>query len=152
MQKVHVQVSIQRDLETVFAAISNHESFLSGGGLTCTLVQQGKTHKNGVGAIRHVQSQELTLVEHITEFENLLKLAYKIETTKPKKPLKHHKGWIDFRFSDGQTHVNWHSHFEITTPLIGWLLGFFVKKQVSKVFQSRLNFTKKQLEQSKPTN
>ena len=146
MQKVLVKISIICELDKVFDSISDHEKFLSGGGMKCTLLKEGSVHRNGVGAIREVKTIKLTLFERITEFEPKLRYSYLIESTKPSYPLKHDKGWLDFTYSDGKTHIDWHSHFKITTPIIGPIIGFFVKKQLAKIFQSRLEYAKKNLE------
>ena len=60
MQKIHVQTVFDNDIETVFKAISDHASFLSGGGLRCELIKAGDIEANGNGAIRKVISKSLT--------------------------------------------------------------------------------------------
>ena len=145
MQKVHVSQVYDLDVETVFNAISDHESFLSGGGLKCVLIKEGKHQRNGDGAIRKVISKKLTFIESIFEYEKNMRYSYLIQSTEPSQPLKHNKGWLDFTYKDGKTRVDWHSHFQITTPLIGGIIAWFVAKQLAKVFQNRLDFTKSSL-------
>jgi hypothetical protein len=145
MHKVHVNQVYECDLATVFNAISDHESFLSGGGLKCILLEEGKHNRNGDGAVRKVISKKLTFIESIFEFEKNMRYCYLIQSTEPSYPLKHKKGWLDFTEKDGRTRVDWHSHFEITIPIIGGVIGWFVGKQLAKVFQTRLDFTKKDL-------
>jgi hypothetical protein len=148
MQKVHVSQVYNCDLETVFNSISDHESFLSGGGLKCILLEEGKYHRNGDGAIRKVISKKLTFFESIFEYEANMRYCYLIKSTEPSYPLKHYKGWLDFTFINGKTRVDWHSHFQITIPIIGGLIGWFVGRQLGAVFQTRLDFTKKIIESS----
>jgi hypothetical protein len=145
MQKVHVSQVYDCDLELVFKTISNHELFLSGGGLRCVLLEEGKNQRNGDGAVRKVISKKLTFIESIFEFEENLRYSYLIQSTEPSYPLKHKKGWLDFTFKDGKTRVDWHSHFQITVPIVGGIIGWFVGKQLAKVFQTRLDFTKTEL-------
>lgn len=142
MNKVHVNQVYNCDLGLVFKAISDHESFLSGGGLKCILLEEGKNNRNGDGAVRKVISKKLTFIESIFEYEENMRYSYIIQSTEPSYPLKHKKGWLDFTFKDGQTRVDWHSHFHITVPIIGGLIGWFVGKQLAQVFQSRLDFIK----------
>ncbi len=145
MQKVHVSQVYDSNLETVFNAISDHESFLSGGGLKCILLEEGTNTRNGDGAIRKVISKKLTFIESIYNFEKNLRYCYQIQSTEPSYPLKHKKGWLDFTYKDGKTRVDWHSHFQITVPIIGGIIGWVVKKQLANVFQDRLDFTRKML-------
>ena len=58
----------------------------------------------------------------------------------PNKPIKHNKGWLDFTQEKGKTRVEWHSHFEVTIPIVGRIIGWFVKREMAKVFQNRLKF------------
>ena len=146
MQKVHVSQVYHCDLETVFNTISDHESFLSGGGLKCILLEEGKHHRNGDGAIRKVISKKLTFIESIFEYEENMRYSYLIQSTEPSYPLLHKKGWLDFTFKDGKTRVDWHSHFQMTIPVIGGIIAWIVGKQLAKVFQDRLDFTKNTLQ------
>lgn len=140
MQKIHVSRSYDKDLETIFNTISDHARFLSGGGLKCTLIKQGKDDINGNGAIRKVVSKSLTFEEEIFDYQKNLRFSYVILSTTPKKPLFHKKGWLDFSYKNGKTQVDWHSHFKITVPIIGGLIGWIVKGQMAKVFEKRLKY------------
>ncbi|MFK5894528.1 MAG: SRPBCC family protein, partial [Pseudomonadota bacterium] len=114
MQKIHVSKTYNKDLESIFNVISDHASFLTGGGLKCSLIKQGKDDINGNGAIRKVESKNLDFEEEIFDYQKNLHFAYVILSTTPKKPLFHKKGWLDFSYKDGKTQVDWHSHFKIT--------------------------------------
>ncbi len=142
MHKIHVTETYNEDLKIIFAKISDHAEFLSGGGIQCSLLKEGETDKNGVGAIRKVVSEKLTFEEEIIGYQENIRFSYLITSITPKKPIKHHKGWLDFKQLNGKTQVDWYSHFEVTTPIIGWLIGIIVKKSMSKVFQSRLEYIK----------
>lgn len=145
MQKIHVSEVYNDSIEKVFAEISNHERFFSGGGLTCELLKEGEDEINGNGAVRKIISRKLSFEEKIFDYQKNKHFAYVILSTNPKKPLKHDKGWLDFKEVDGQTYVDWYSHFEITTPLIGKIVGWAVKKGISRVFASRLRYLKNRL-------
>lgn len=144
MHKVHVTAFFQQDLEEVFAAISDHRSFLSGGGLTCRVIKPGKETLNGVGAVRSVRTPKYTLIEEITAYVENESYDYLIKEIRPDMPLQHHNGWLDFKqIGHKQVQVDWHSHFTITTPVIGRIIGWFVKLQTQKIFLKRLNYLNK---------
>ena len=149
MHKVHATVIFQHNLAKVFAAISDHRSFLSGGGLTCRVIQAGKVDKNGLGAIRSVRTQKYTFIEEITAYVENESYDYIIKEVKPRLAFKHHNGWIDFKqVGHKQVQVDWHSHFTFTTPVIGHFIGWVVKRKVKKVFLQRLNLVNKKLQNS----
>ncbi len=104
--------------------------FLSGGGLTCEMVKQGSNNPNGDDAIRRIVTPKLNFEEKIFNFEVNKHFAYQIIKTTPEQPLVHDKGWLDFTEKGGQTRVDWYSDFTITTPIIGGLVGWFVKTQI----------------------
>lgn len=142
MHKIHVTETYNEELETIFAKISDHASFLSGGGVKCHLIKVGSPNKNGKGAVRKIVTEKLTFEEEITGFQENMRFSYLITSTTPKKPIKHYKGWLDFKELNGKTQVDWHSHFEVTVPIFGWFIGIFVKRTMSKVFVGRLNYIK----------
>ncbi len=142
MHKIHVTETYNEDLKIIFAKISDHAEFLSGGGIQCTLIKEWKTDRNGVGVVRKVVSEKLTFEEEITGYQENIRFSYLITSITPQKPIKHHKGWLDFKQLNGKTQVDWHSHFEVTTPIIGWLIGIIVKKSMARVFESRLKYIK----------
>ncbi|MCX7553573.1 SRPBCC family protein [Marinicella sp. S1101] len=149
MQKVHVTVNFNQDLKTVFNAIVDHRSFLSGGGLTCRLTQDGKPHKNGQGAIRKIRTKKYTLTEKITAYEHLKSYDYLITDIAPKVNFTHHNGWIEFTPVDDHIRVDWHSHFTFNTPIIGRMIGYFVQQQTAKIFLQRLNYVRNNLSKVK---
>jgi len=143
MHKIHVTAYIEKDIVDVFAAVSDHRTFLSGGGLACHLIKKGMPEKNGLGAIRTVRSKSHTFTEEITSFETNKSFDYLITEIKPKLAFKHHAGWLEFTPEDGNTRVDWHSHFTFTTPVVGHVIGWFVKQQIEKTFLQRLNHLNK---------
>lgn len=143
MHKIHVSRTYNKDRETVFKIISDHVTFLSGGGLTCELVKQGTQNNNGDGAIRRIVMPKFTFEERIYDYKPNLHFAYQIIKTIPKQPLIHEKGWLDFTLIDGKTRVDWYSNFTITTPIVGRLVGWFVKRQMAEAFLKRLDYVAK---------
>lgn len=143
MHKVHVTIYYQQNLADVFSAITDHRSFLSGGGLTCRVIKPGKNNKNGLGAVRTVRSKKYTLTEEIIAFIENESYDYIITEVEPPIKFKHHNGWIQFtEVAHKKIRVEWHSHFTFTTPIIGHFIGWVVKKQLEKIFLQRLNHLK----------
>jgi ribosome-associated toxin RatA of RatAB toxin-antitoxin module len=138
VQKVHVSVLIKQPLEQVFAKVSNHRKFLSGGGLACHLIKKGAPDKNGLGAVRTVRSAKYTFTEQITAFVENESFDYLITDIKPKLNLVHHNGWLEFAQEGQHTRVDWHTHFTITTPIVGRLIGKLFARQLVKIFTQRL--------------
>ena len=130
MHKIYVKEVYSEDIGHVFNKISNHAQFLSGGGLKCQLLKEGSPHKNGNGAIRQVVSSQLTFEEEVFDFIENKHFAYIIISITPNKPIKHHKGWLDFSQINGQTHVEWYSNFEVTIPLVGGVIGWLAEGPV----------------------
>ncbi len=142
MHQVHVTVYFDQKLDDIFAQISDHRKFLSGGGLTCRMMQKGVPNKNGKGAVRMVRTKKRTLIEEITDFEENKGYDYLIKEVRPPAAFTHHSGWLEFTEVNDQVRVDWHSHFTFTTPIIGHFIGWLVKRQLEKVFLQRLNYVK----------
>ncbi len=138
IHKIHVNALFNAPIDEVFESISDHPQFLSGGGLQCQLLQTGDTETNGKGAVRMISSPKIQFEEKITAFNAPKHYAYLITSTQPHVPIKHIKGWLDFVSVGEQTQVDWHSHFEVSTFLVGPVIGWVMKRQLSKVFHKRL--------------
>ena len=139
MQQVHVTALINQPLSAVFAAVSDHRKFLSGGGLACHLIKKGAPDKNGLGAVRTVRSAKYTFTEEITAFVPNESFDYLITEVKPKLRLVHHNGWLEFKTEGQGTRVDWHTHFTITIPVMGWFIERAFGRQLKKIFQQRLD-------------
>jgi ribosome-associated toxin RatA of RatAB toxin-antitoxin module len=144
MHKVHVSTTYNKSLPEIFAAISDHQSFLSGGGLSCRLIKAGSDYENGVGAMRLVKTNKHTLKEEITAFVENESYDYLIKEVTPPVAFIHHNGWLDFtEVGPDQVRVDWHTHYTFTQPIIGHFIGWLVKIKIKKIFLKRLNYLKK---------
>lgn len=139
MFKIKVERIVKKPINEVFEALSDHASY----GLfravgTAKLLTEGDEERNGVGALRSVQTGAFKVWERITAFERPTHMQYKIEKSKPIR-MQHNKGMIDLKdLGDGTTHVTWLSEGRIVVPLIGWALDRKMQKQGTKVFNSML--------------
>ena len=139
MFKIKVERIVKKPINEVFEALSDHASY----GLfkavgTANLLTEGDEERNGVGALRTVQTGAFKVWERITAFERPTHMQYQIEKSRPIK-MQHNKGIIDLKdLGDGTTHVTWVSEGRIVVPLIGWALDRKMQKQGTKVFNSML--------------
>lgn len=153
MYEVHASIHIDCSLERTFAAVSDHERFLSMGPITCVLLQEGESDRNGLGAIRKIDAGRAVFTEAITVFDSPRRFEYLISEVLGKngKPLliKHERGWVEFTAEAGGTRVDWRSRFRMTLPLVGWVAERFAGPGTRKSFDSFLVQAKARLEATK---
>lgn len=139
MFKIKVERIVRKPINEVFEALSDHASyglFKSVG--VAKLVTEGDEERNGVGALRTVQTGAFKVWERITAFERPIHMQYQIEKARPIK-MEHYKGSIDLKdLGDGSTHVTWISEGRLVVPLVGRLFDRKMQKQGTIVFNSML--------------
>ncbi|MGB3110852.1 MAG: SRPBCC family protein [Psychrobacter alimentarius] len=139
MFKIKVERIVRKPINEVFEALSDHASyglFKSVG--VAKLVTEGDEERNGVGALRTVQTGAFKVWERITAFERPIHMQYQIEKARPIK-MEHYKGIIDLKdLEDGSTHVTWISEGRLVVPLVGRLFDRKMQKQGTIVFNSML--------------
>lgn len=141
MFKIKVECTIKKPIDEVFEALSDHASY----GLfkavgVAKLVTEGDDERNGVGALRTIQTGPVKFWERITAFERPTHMQYQIEKARPIK-MQHDKGIIDLKdLGDDSTQVTWVSEGRLLVPLplIGRLLGRKMQKQGAIGFSSIL--------------
>ncbi|MDN5567083.1 MAG: SRPBCC family protein, partial [Psychrobacter sp.] len=120
---------------------SDHASYGSFKGVgAAKLVTEGDEERNGVGALRTIQTGPVKFWERITAFERPTHMQYQIEKAKPIK-MQHDKGSIDLKdLGDGTTQVTWVSEgrLVISLPLLGRLFDRKMQKQGTIAFNSIL--------------
>lgn len=144
MFKIKVERIVQAPIETVFEAISDHSNYALFSAVgSAHLLNEGKTERNGKGALRTVQTGAFKVWEKITDFERPIHMQYKIEKARPIK-MEHYKGIIDLKdLGDNTTHVTWVSEGKMNIPLIGKLLDRKMQQQGTAVFHSMLKSIEK---------
>ena len=139
MFKIKVERIVKKPIDDVFEALSDHASyalFKSVG--VAKLLTEGDEERNGVGALRSVQTGAFKVWERITAFERPIHMQYHIEKSKPIK-MEYYKGIIDLKdLGDGTTHVTWVSEGRLVVPLIGKVFDRKMEKQGMIVFNSML--------------
>ncbi|KAI9130340.1 SRPBCC family protein [Acaryochloris sp. CCMEE 5410] len=152
MHHVHVKIVIRADQQTVFQAISDHEKFLNRPEVKCQLIQEGFDSINGCGAIREVTLSWGTFQEEVTVFQAPNHFEYKIRSFSNAQgesgPFWHDRGWLDFSSENEGTQIDWHTRFEIPSPMgqsiIEWLAGW----RTQRMFMKLLHQVKTKLENS----
>ncbi len=139
MFRIRIEELIDKDINTVFNAISDHENYKQFPGITNSiLLEPGHSEKNGTGALRKIVAGSLHLFERITYFDKPNAMSYQIEKSKP-IPLRHDKGEIKLSQEGNQTRVVWVSEGHINVPILGSLiLDRQVERQARIQFQSML--------------
>jgi uncharacterized protein YndB with AHSA1/START domain len=148
MHDVQVNVHIDAPIEQVFETISDHQRFLSSpDGTVTTLLQEGRSERNGLGCIRGVKvGRRAWYVEEITAWERPIYFEYTIR--KSSMPIRHEVSRLSFTAANGGTDVQWSSRFSIPIPILGLFLGRKAGKLYSKAFGGLLKAAKAQLEGS----
>ena len=131
MFKIKVERIVKKPIDEVFEALSDHASYGSFKAVgVAKLVNEGDEERNGVEALRSIQTGPVKFWERITAFERPTHMQYQIEKSKPIK-MQHDKGVIDLKdLGDGTTHVTWVSEGRLTVPLP--LVGRLFDRQMQK--------------------
>ena len=130
MFSIHVERTINKPIEEVFAILSDHANYAQFKAIEqSNLLIKGKHETNGLGAVREIISGGSNLHEEIVAYEPPYKLGYKVVKSKP-LPYNHQLGEITLKDKDGKTHVTWRSQGHITIFLLGSL---YFDKQIQSV-------------------
>ena len=150
MFNIHVQYTLNTDIETVFDAISDHAAYGKFNAVRfAQLVEPSSEYDepNGLGALREVHVGPLQLHERITKFERPTQMDYHIESSKP-VDIRHNLGSIKLTAVDAEhTHVSWESQGFIQMPLIGWLIDKRFSQLGAKGFLSILKHIEREAAQ-----
>jgi len=142
MYEIHVAKMFNAPAETVFRRVADHERFLSGPGMTCRLVREGRDDRNGLGAVREVNAGGTVFTEEVTAFDPPRRFEYVIRKVINRKgrptPLAHELGWVVVTPQGTSCQVDWLSRFSITIPLVGWIVERVLGPRVAKSFLEAL--------------
>ena len=122
MFDIYVERVIDKDINTVFEILADHEGSSQFRGVEdAKLLEPGTLERNGVGALRQIDLGAVKFVERITCFERPHRLDYMIEDSNP-LPIKHEQGTINLHEDNGATKVIWISKGTINIPILGALV------------------------------
>jgi Polyketide cyclase / dehydrase and lipid transport len=139
MAKVRVTQHIAGDLDAVFALISDHETFLGRfPGMRVRIVTPGNPERNGLGCIREVLvGKKIQYLEEIVAWSKPISFEYLIREAS--MPIRHYGSRLELTStSNGGTDITWTSHYDVPIPLIGWIVGLYMKSQYEVAFRQIL--------------
>ena len=139
MFDIYVERLIDKDINTVFEVLADHEGSSQFRGVeNATLLEPGELEKNGAGALREIDLGTVQFVERITVFDRPHRLDYLIEKSSP-LPIKHEQGTITLQEEGGATRVTWVSKGTINIPMLGALfMDKLFERQGNRAFGSLL--------------
>lgn len=138
MFHIHVERTLEKDIEEVFEALSDHAAYDRFPGVDkSVLTEHGRDERNGEGALRIIGAGALELHERITAFERPSRMHYQIERSRPFR-LDHRRGEITLQRAGQGTRVIWISTGHIKLPLLGHVMDKLAEKQFSRAFDSVL--------------
>jgi uncharacterized protein YndB with AHSA1/START domain len=144
MQTVTVKRTVHAPIEKVFELLSDHANYKLFPGITDSkLLREGKPDKNGVGALRRVETPRIWFEEEVTAFDRPRSFEYRI--TKTSLPIQHQGGRVELQATPEGTAVTWTSTVRFTTPLIGGLLTRLMAPTLGKAFAVMLKDTERRL-------
>jgi hypothetical protein len=151
MTEVSVRIHVAARRDVVFAAATDHETFLrsADGATTARVVRAGDPAPNGLGCLREVSvGGKVRYLEEITAWEPPAAFGYTIRKTS--LPLRHAGSRLTFTPRDGGTDVQWTSRFTVPIPVLGRLLERRAKRLYENAFAALLADAKARLEAATP--
>jgi len=138
MFHIRVERVVNKDIQTVFEAIADHENYSLFPSIDLSvLLEEGREERNGEGAVRRIGSGAFKVLERVTHFERPTRMDYRIEQSSP-LPLRHDKGEIRLMEEGDVTRVVWVSEGHITIPVLGNFLDKPFQKNGTALFHAML--------------
>jgi len=144
MQTITVKRTINAPIEKVFDVLADHGNYKSFPGVSDSkLLKEGTPDRNGLGAVRRIETPGVWFEEKITAYERPRRFDYLI--TACKLPLEHQGGSLRFESTGGGTEVTWTSTMRLKVPVIGGLLTKLAASKLGQAFGSMLKETERRL-------
>ncbi len=120
MKRVELTEVIAAPIETVWAAITDHEGMSEWSPLKRVVLDpKGAPDSNGLGAFRHMHGAGPTIVEEVTEWSPPTRYVYKLRAG---APIRDHKGVVELRSEGDATRVLWTIQFVPKIPGTGFVI------------------------------
>ena len=137
MTRIELDRTLRAPVEPVFAALSDHEGYTRFRGITkAALVREGKTERNGEGAVRRLAAGRIWFEEEITVFEPPTRMGYRIRASN--LPLEHEGGLITLTQNGSTVNAGWESTFRMTLPLVSAPAGVLFARVLERSFARML--------------
>lgn len=131
-QKIHVVQEFDVPVQTLFAALSEHENLSQiFAPMTITRIEDGKDSRNGVGSARKMS---LPLAPAFVETNLVYRENELIEyaITKGIAPIKNHYGVMKFTDLGNRSRLDYTIEFKGRLPLIGPIVKFGLENGIKK--------------------
>jgi len=133
VQHVEIKRRIAAPRQAVWDRYTDHVSWSEWAGLgKVRLDREGVPRPNGVGCVRVITANGVSVHEEVLTFESPRRMTYRV--VKGGLPMKDHLGEVEFADDDGGTLVTWRCRFNSKIP--GF--GFIFRLIVIKVFRDAL--------------
>ena len=134
MQSVEVARHFAAPVAEVWRVYTDHAGWSAWAGFSKSWLEtEGRTDRNGAGAVRGFSSGRLTVFEEILEFDPPKRMTYRVMKGGP--PMKNHHGEVLCEPEGDGTLVTWRCRFDSRIPGMGWLMRVFV----TRVFRTALD-------------
>lgn len=128
MKRLELTEVIDAPIETVFAAITDHERMNEWSPMKSVVLDpKGSPDPNGLGAIRHMKGAGPTIVEEVTEWSPPNEYSYRLRAG---APIRDHRGVVQLTRDGDATRVLWLIQFRPTIPGTGFLIVGVLRKAV----------------------
>ncbi|GAC67392.1 SRPBCC family protein [Gordonia soli] len=140
MRRIDVTRTIDAPIAAVFEAYIDHERLSDLPMVrSVTIAVPGRDEKNGLGAVRVVDSGLVLLREEITAFERPNLMECRIRESRPKT--EHELGRVEFAQHGDRTKVTWTTVFGLHNPILALTEPIF-----AACFKAIFTLTLKQVE------
>jgi len=144
VQTITVERTLKAPIEKVFDVLTDHANYKSFPGVKDSrLLKEGAPDRNGVGAVRRIETPSIWFEEKITAYERPRRFDYLI--TASQLPIEHQGGSLRFESVGGATKVTWTSTLRLKVPLVGGLLTKLMAGKLGQAFGSMLKETERRL-------
>jgi uncharacterized protein YndB with AHSA1/START domain len=144
MKTITVTRTINAPIEKVFDIISDHARYKDFPGIRDSkLVREGRTERNGVGAVREIDAGKAWFQEEVTAYDRPRRLDYLIVKSRP--PLEHKGGSVRLEPSAGGCTVTWTTTVGVKIPLIGGLIDRLMLPQLERGLAGTLKHIERRL-------
>ena len=133
MKRIELSQDIDAPIETVWAAITDHEG-MSGWSPVKRVVldPKGSPDPDGLGAIRHMKGMGPTIVEEVTKWSPPNEYVYELRAG---APIRDHRGVVQLQDHGKATRVLWTIQFRPSVPGTGWLIASLLRKVIGQMLK-----------------
>jgi hypothetical protein len=144
MHEATVLLHFAAPIDRVFAAVTDHEAFIHGGGAVTRIAQEGAPERNGLGCKREVKAGSLRLIEEVTAWSP--PTSYEYVVREPRTLIKHDHGRIELTPQGSGTDVRWTTYFHVDVPVVGGMIGGLAERLFRHAFTRYLTGARARVE------